>query len=368
MIEIFKKIERKTLILLICLLLLPIVFLIFLALIQGCNSKVTYDDYLTKMNNAGLKYIKDYDLTPTEEGKVVSIDLDELVEGKYIKSTDKLLKDSTCTGEVTIRLNGSQFKSNNGGLLNPISSLNCSNYSSVSLKDKIMGDLTNTGSGLYSTDNGYIYRGDSVNNYVKFLDEDYLIIGIDYNGIVKLMKISNEKRDVRWDTKYNIDTNKTSGVNDFKDSDIRKKLDSIYESIDKKNIDYKKKLVSYDVCVDKLDSSDKAINHTCNNLYENQIISLPSIWDYSKASLDTNCSTIDSRSCMNYNYFKSDNINSWTLNGLLDNSSNVYYFNHNYLSKYDASDYGSYNLIIYIDGNELIKSGDGSASSVYELY
>ena len=367
MIEILKRIERKTLILLICLICLPIIFLIFLALIQGCNSKVTYETYLDKMENAALKYLKDYDLTPSEEGGIANISLDELVDGKYIKSTEKLLKDSSCVGEVNIRLNGSQFKSNDGGLLNSIAHLSCTGYESVTLKDKIMDDLTTSESGVYSYNGGYIYRGDSVNNYIKFMDENYLIIGMDSNGIVKLIKINNEKRDIRWDTKYNIETNKSSGINEFRESDMRRKLDSIYENIDKKNIEYKKKLISYNVCIDKVALNNKTINNSCSTYYEKQIISLPNIWDYSIASLDVNCLLFDSKSCLNYNYFKLNNINSWTLNGIQDDSYEVYYYNHNYLSKYDASDYGSYNLVIYVDGNELIRSGDGSIKSAYEL-
>ena len=369
MIEILKRIERKTLIILICIILLPIIFLVFLALIQGCGSKVNHDTYLQKMESAALKYIKDYDLTPSSEGSEVTVSLEELVDGKYIKSTKKQLKDASCTGEVTIRLNGSQFKSNNGGLLNPIAHLNCVDYESITLKDKIMSDITSSNSGVYAYNGGYIYKGDSVNNYLSLMGNLYLIIGIDSNGFVKLINTKKENEYIEWDNKYNIEALNSYGINSYIDSTVLKKLNSIYESINTKYLEDKKKLVSHNVCVGlrSKNNKQKVTDEECSNVLENQIISLPSITDYSLASLDENCTDVDSKSCINYNYFGHTLLSSWTVTGVSDNTFEVYYYSNNLLSIKKASVSSRIMQVIYIDGNEIVKSGDGSRALPFEI-
>ena len=66
------------------------------------NSLLLHEE---KMITATENYIKGKE--PKEEGQTLTVELSDLVEGGYIKSTEKLLDDSTCKGSVTVRRNGS---------------------------------------------------------------------------------------------------------------------------------------------------------------------------------------------------------------------------------------------------------------------
>jgi hypothetical protein len=52
--------------------------------------------------------------------------------------------------------------------LNYIVNLECEKYSTVKLIDKLKEDIVTSKSGLYVTNDGYIYKGDKVNNFVSF--------------------------------------------------------------------------------------------------------------------------------------------------------------------------------------------------------
>ena len=52
MVEVLKKIDKKILIIICAILLLPIVLIIFLAIVQGCsNSNITHEKYEEKMGS-----------------------------------------------------------------------------------------------------------------------------------------------------------------------------------------------------------------------------------------------------------------------------------------------------------------------------
>ena len=48
MLEALKKLDKKFLIIAGCIILLPILIIIFLAIIQGCNRNITYENYEQK--------------------------------------------------------------------------------------------------------------------------------------------------------------------------------------------------------------------------------------------------------------------------------------------------------------------------------
>ena len=86
MIEALKKIDKKILILIAMMILLPVLIILVLALIRGCsNSTVSYDDYEEKMISAAEKYFKDKDKLPNVESQIVSVKLKKLVYSNYIK-------------------------------------------------------------------------------------------------------------------------------------------------------------------------------------------------------------------------------------------------------------------------------------------
>lgn len=368
MVDALKKLDKKFLIIAGCIILLPIVIIIVLAIIQGCsNSKISHEKYEEKMISAAEKYIKDKDKEPKEEGKVVTVKLSKLIDDEYIKSTEELLDDDSCEGSVTARKNGSTIEENKGGFINYTVNLKCKNYKTNSLNNSLIEDVVTEGSGLYKEGNKYIFKGDEPNNYITFFDTLYRIVSIDENGIVKLVKSDSESIERYWDIKYNVDTESASGKNIYKDSDMIKYLMEIYNDPKKVSKEAKKHIVSKDVCVGSRDINNLSKNDTseCSSLLEDQVISLLNIGDYASASLDSDCLDITSKSCRNYNYMKNLFLDSWTVTAVSNNTYEVYYIYNGVVKYQSASKYSSYNIVIYIDSNEIIESGDGSEKTPY---
>lgn len=370
MVNALKKVDKKILIIAGCIILLPIIVIIILAIVQGCsNSKITPEKYEEKMILAAEKYIKNKDKEPKKEGEIFTVKLSKLIDGEYIKSTEDLLEDDSCKGSVTVRKNGSTIEDNKGGFLNYTVNLECKNYKTNSLMKALMNDIVTEGSGLYQKDNEYIFKGDEVNNYITFFNKLYRIVSIDESGIVKLLRAESESIDRYWDIKYNIDTESSSGKNIYKDSDILKILLELYNDPKKISESAKEHIISKDVCIGARDINNLSINDTseCSSLLENQVVSLLNVGDFASASLDADCKDITSKSCRNYNYMKNLFLDSWTMTAVSNNTYEVYYIYNGVVKYQPANKYSSYSVVIYIDGDEIIESGNGSEKDPYVI-
>lgn len=367
MVEALKKIDKKILIIVGIVLLSPVLLIIFLAIFRGCgNSKITPEKYENKMVEAAKNYFEEKGL-PSNEAEIKSVKLSELVKGEYIKSTEDLMGDASCEGSVTVRRNGSSYDVHNEGYLNYIVNLSCDNYETETLKKNILEDLVTQGNGVYELNGHYVYKGDEVNNYIKFFDKNYIILNVDSNGIAKLLKVDSEVTDRIWDNKYNIENDTLNGINNYQESAIKKSLVDDYNSDKILSKSARQHMVANDVCIDStLYSTGNLKNYSCSKKVEKQAISLIDIDDYALASLDSNCNSIYSKSCINYNYLKNFRITTWTMNALADNSYEVYYLTNGNLKKDVASEYRYYNLVIYIDANERV-SGMGTENDPYVI-
>ncbi|MBQ9072522.1 MAG: hypothetical protein IJY25_05145 [Bacilli bacterium] len=370
MVNALKKIDKKFLIVIGCIVFLPIVVIIFLAIIQGCsNLKTTHAKYEQKMISAMQSYLEDKDNKPTKEGQSVTVKLSKLVDGEYIKSPEKALGDDTCSGSVTVRKNGSTVEENKGGFLNYTVSLECENYKTNSLENSLMKDLVSVGSGLYKQGNEYVFKGDDVDNYITFFGTSYRIVSMDDDGIVKLLKAESESSEDYWDIKYNVDTGSATGKNIYADSEINKTLIEIYNNPKKFSEESKKHLISKDICVGSRDINDLSFtsNPECSSVLENQVVSLLGVTDYANASLDPDCVDLNSKSCRNYNYMRKLFLDSWTYTAVSSNSYEVYYIYNGLIKHQSANQFASYSLVIYVDGDEILSSGDGTEKSPYVI-
>lgn len=369
MIEALKKLDRKFLIIAFSLIIIPILLIIFLAIIQGCsNKKINYSSYENKMITAATSYFNKNNLIPTEESGIKTVSLDELIKGKYIKSSKKLLND-TCTGSVIVRRNGSSIDENNGGFLNYIVDLKCQNYSTTHLIDKLKEDITTSDSGLYANGDSYIFKGDNPKNYINFYGRVYRIMSMDSKGILKLISEEPEHDSRIWDNKFNTEVNYSYGKNIYKDSAILKSLINDYNNSKKISKSAKEHIVAYDSCVGKRKINNSSVdkNIDCSEILKNQVISLINVSDYSMASLDPECKSIYSRSCNNYNYLYRIANSTWTMNSVSDNTYDVIFMSGG-LARYDkANIYNQYNIVIHIDGNELYTEGMGTETNPYVL-
>lgn len=370
MLNALKRMDKKFLIIIGIILGLPVFVIIFIAIIQGCsNSKITYEEYEQKMKTASEGYLTEAELNKMEEGETIKIELDELVKSDRIKSTEKLLDDSSCSGNVVVRKNGSIIKENNGGFFNYVVSLKCDNYKTKTLEDTLMKNVVSSDAGLYQEGDNYIFKGQIVDNYINFFGNEYRIISVDKNGIIKLIKTESESLDRYWDIKYNTETFDNSGKNIYRDSDILQEMTKIYLDIKNFKKSAKTHIVSQDLCVDARDFNDlsKTKKTECTTLLENQVVSLISVEDFANASLDPECFDIKSKSCRNYNYLNKLHIETWTYTAVSNNTYEVYYLSNGIVDVEEANSYLPLNLVIYIDGKETYKSGDGSKANPFVI-
>lgn len=368
--EALKKLDRKFLIFAGCLILIPVVIIIFLAIIQGCgNRKVTHEKYEDKMISAAEKYVRKKDLVPTEESEFIVISLETLVSEGYIKSTEKLLDDSSCEGEVKVRRNGADIENDVEGFLNYTANLTCDGYNSNNLKNLVLEDLTSEDSGLYKVGDSYIFKGNEVNNYLDFFGVTYRIVSIDKNGVAKILKEESEAQHLYWDMKYNSEIKQSYGKNIYEDSFILEKLNEYYKNNKKFSDSIKTKLVANDVCVDSRNINDYSLVHgqNCKNVLENQRVGLLNVTDFANASLDPECTNIDSKSCKNYNYMGRMSLYTWTMDVVSNNTYEVFYLVNGSIEYQPANKYYSYNFVLYIDSDENIVSGNGSKEKPYVI-
>ena len=362
-----KNLSKGTLILIGTVIFLPIFIIILLVILQSCSTGTSYDKYESKMITAASKYFNDKKLLPESNTDSTLVTLDALVSGGYIKSPEKLFKDKNCEGYVSVRNNGYVKELDLSGKPNYNVYLKCDNYKTNTLKDNIMNDLVTSGSGLYEDGNYYVFKGDNPKNVINFYGKLYRILSIDKDGVARLVKAENEMSTRPWDNKYNVEANYSYGKSIFKDSYILKILLADYSNdkiISKKAREH---IVSHDICIGKRDKDDKSISFDldCSDVLNEQVISLVNVSDFARASLDPDCNSIDGRSCRNYNYLYEVLNNTWTLNSASNNSYEVFYLSSGVAQVATASDYNEYNIIIYIDGDETVKSGNGTINDPY---
>ena len=313
------------------------------------------------MMNRAKSYAKNHQMLP-KSGKSTIIKLDNLIDDG-LKSPDKSLKDSSCSGSVVIKSNYKDGKK----YYNYIPYLECDNYKTEYIKDYLMKDVVTSGSGLYKTGDEYIFKGNKVKNYLLFYGTIYRIIKIDANGNLKLIKEKSQDVSNNWDNKYNIDKKGYTGINNYADSLIIDRLLSDYRNKRIIPDDAKAKIVPHSVCIGKRDSNNLNINITieCDEKLDNQTLSLPSVTDYALASYDTNCKNLGDPSCTNYNYFTSFIGYTWTVDAVSNDSSLVYYIDSVGSELDEANKYKKYNIVLYIDGEELYQSGKGTEKNPY---
>jgi len=214
--------------------------------------------------------------------------------------------------------------------------------------------------------NEYIYRGEYVDNYLKLGDRMFRIIKITDDGYLKLISESAEESEYLWDNRYNIDTNSSDGINDYEKSRLRENILKIYEKSKSFNL-IKSKMVTKPICVGKRDKNNNSYSslEECDLKLEGDYLSLIGSIDIALASIDQNCNNINDRSCSNYNYFRKFFKGSWLTIGTKGTTSKAYYISGTSLSERICTEERHIHLVIYVNGNEKLKSGDGSKNKPY---
>lgn len=340
-----------------------IIFCIFIGIKLLSGSRISYESIESRMITAAKNYYKkNPDKLPKEDGGYVSIGTDRLIESKYLKSLDKLVKDkeATCTGEVTV--------TNNNDLLLYEANLNCGKYyETKKLKNVLTENVVTSGNGIYNINNSYVFRGDSVDNYISFAKKTWRILRVNSDGTIRMIETTKRNK-VEWDDRYNSDKQYNIGINDYRVSRIKNYIEEIYNNDDEFSNDDKAYLVNQNLCIGK--RNDEQTNNDgsieCSDVIENQPLGLIQINEFALASLDNKCQNPNDPECSNYNYLADFNTSYWSLTADSNTSYKVYKIS-NYASLSNAINQSQPKLVITLNSNISYVSGDGTETNPYKI-
>lgn len=346
-----------------------IIIIILIILISSCSGMgKTYESIENSMVNAAKNYYANHkNNLPKEENGTVKVTISTLVEAELLDEViDPQNKKQTCSGHVEVTKVGEEYSY--------IPFLTCKgNYEPKYLTDVVKESKTDEyGNGVYEMNGEYIYRGDDVNNYVKFNDQLWRIVKVDSDGDIKLVLAESTQEYYPWDESYNSGADDTFGVTtDYLHTNIRKVLNDYYKNnFDK---DAKAKIVSKDLCVGKYTidynmnlSETYSVEKECSIIKEDENIGLLNVSDYQNSSLDTGCTTLQSRECLNRNYLSNDAIDTWTLNSVSNNSYDVIYILNDIYYTY-ANNEKRVNPVIYLNNKVVNKTGKGTNIEPYVI-
>lgn len=346
---------------------LIIIFIIILIASCSKNARYSYEELESKMIKAAQNYyFNNQGSLPQKSGDEVELSLQTLISAGYLKPTNEMLESGeSCTGSVMIL--------NNRGEYSYFPILNCGeNHKTESLYE-ILTDSNNirtSGNGLYRVDNGYYFKGDNVNNYVRLNDTDFRIIGIDSDNNIELIS-KKGVNSIVWDDRYNISNDSNYGINDFVSNGINSRIkDSLEELYNSEDLDgIRAYLLPMELCIGKVSQDDTSLNEdkVCSKKISDQYIGLLNVYEYLRASLDENCNGMEDYSCTNYNYFADMN-SSWTITADADVNFKAFKFDSSGISSYNASNSSSINYVVKISKNTIVSGGSGLEDDPYLTY
>ena len=368
---------RENIIKIIIFVVVLIVGIFIVAFIFGNNNTskaATYTNMETKLLNAAKKYANNHPkLLPKEDNESNKINLDTLVNEKYIKDLTAI-EDSniSCSGYVDLI-----YKNKN---VVYVPYLKCGKYyKTKTIADYVISNqsVVTSGDGLYKLGTNYVFRGENPNNYLGMGERLYRIVEINDKGEVKLISNKRFNEYLVWDDRYNTEKDDTVGINVYSKSRLKDSLNNVINinSTDPKSEYYyfssqeMEKMIPHDICVGKRPSTYGAISEAneCQVVEKDQKLSLITVSEYARASIDSNCRTIFDKSCMNYNYFSQMGDVFRTVTAITDNTYQVFYINDGVAEIARASSSFSSHIIIYIDNLSLYADGDGTYENPYTI-
>ena len=343
-------------------LILIISFLIIVAN-KGSKKAGSYSKVESNMISAAKSYYKKYpDSLPVTDGGKVNVSADTLIENSFLKPFSEMVdKGVECSGHVDVYKVGEAYSY--------FPYLNCgSDYESVTLSKKIISSVVTSGDGLYFYGDRYIFRGEYPNNYIKFNDKIWRIIGVNNDGSIKMVYADKKAERNAWDDRYNSDKDGYYGINDFRVSRMLQYLNEMYENNTYVSEDNKALLVKHDWCIGKVSQEESSISslRLCSDVYSDLYIGAVQIDDILLPSLDSKCVSIYDNECTNYNYFYTINT-GWTLNAYADDTYSVFNSNTGVVSYKRASNESFIRPVINLNSDVLYKSGTGSSEDPYVI-
>lgn len=349
------------------------ILIVAIIILIACSGKggngvktTSYSKMEDNFKSAATRYLsKHRELLPKEEGKTAKIQMDTIYTEKEMKKMTAIDDPSVrCNGYVNVsyRVNNKEEKQ-----YRVVPHIKCGDkYETEDLYVHILKneDLVQELDGLYKIGDEYIYRGENPNNFVQIGEHLYRILSIDSEGYIKLILASSAGLSSPWDNRYNIDTSKYNGINDYSISRARANLNEFFESDEFFSETEKNMFVKHSYCVGKRSQKNLLINRTeeCQETSDEDYVSLPLLYDYFIVSTDSNCKDILDKSCNNYNYLTSSS-KIYTMTGLKETSYSVYIISE-VADLSDASYSRKIRIISYIS-NVSYSSGKGTLEEPY---
>ncbi len=324
--------------------------------------KRSYTEIEDIMLNAAKSHMKQHkDDLPKELNQSVTLSVDDLVREEEMQDISEYTKDKSlqCVGNIIVTLMNQNYR------YTPI--LDCDNkYTTVKFIDYIKekAPIVENGNGLYNLNEELVYRGDNVNNYIKLSGKMYRIVKFSSDEAVI---IYTDKSDaVVWDNRYNIEKNGAYGINDYSVSKVRDYLNKVYSNSTFFDDDAKMLVVPYSLNIGKrsIKDTDKSGQIEKGAVMENQFIGLLPIYDFMNASLDVNCTTAVSPSCVNYNFLSKFQAEWWSVTGSKLNTYNVYRISGNGSTVF-ANGLGVARYVLHLAKDAIYVSGDGTSDNPY---
>ena len=368
-----EKLKKVMLITICCF----VIFVLAMFIMAKCNKKnYTSEEFNQYLLDASKSYYKTRkDMLPKNNGGKTNISISALVE----KQEKYIGKDKTCSGNIEV--------TNNNGFYMYSSNINCSDgYKSEKLSAHLTSPdkIVTTGNGVYFINGKYIYRGDSVNNFLLFNNQLWRIVGVNEDNTIRIIEsdyvLKNKKKEnlefkskrresVVWDDRYNTEKDYKYGFNDYVhdniNSRIKDSLEIIYNSL---SDDAKGYVVTQNLCVGKR-SKDASVNDgsiECSNVINDQYIGLLQLNEYINASLDPTCLSAASVTCSNYNYLSTFKSTFWTITGMSENTYQVYKVGSRIVSA-SASSNSTPKVVLNLSSETSFSSGDGTQENPYKI-
>lgn len=336
----------------------------------------TYEEVETKITAAVKSYYEtNPTMIPTQDGEY-SVQYSTLVEGKFIKPLNEILKDGdSCTVNIVVTKSGDNIAY--------LPYLTCpGSYETKELYKVVKENnpVVTYGSGLYENEKGgYYFRGEVKNNYVSFGEinindkpKPYLwkILSIESDNTVKIMTDITERERYAWDDRFNEGKQSNFGYNDFEISRAKETLKSFESNDNITNEAMKNAIVAKNLCIGKRKISDTSKDGSaeCSVMSgDKYMFGLITPYEYMRVSLDDNCKVPSNDSCSNYNYMYNKDIVSWSLTAedTDDNNYSVYYFDGTVFESGRASIQRRFYVTAYINARALFKSGNGTVDDPY---
>ncbi len=351
----------------VCALVVMFMVVLILRLVRAGGGKNSFEKLENAMEKAAVNYYKDNKDELPENGEENVVELNTLVAGEYLKEIERYVgKETSCEGSVYAIKNNTYYSY--------IPYLNCGKkYSTKFLSDAIIADndIVEEGEGLYlDGESNYIFRGEYVNNYLTFANQNWRIIGINSDGSIRLLlsNIIKKYRNSKWDNRYNEEKGDNSGINDFTVSRIREKLTKIYNDNDIFSEENKALIVPQDLCIGARseDSTDFSGTEECSIILQGDYLGLLQVNEYLRASIDDNCDSTTDKSCSNYNYLADLDINFWSITPADSDSYHNYRF-ANVPAEVKTSSTSNILFTLNLSSKTILKDGDGTQKNPYVI-